>query len=42
MKESTTIKNRRHGNVIEIYAPDLGIVRYSLEGEFITFLEPKI
>lgn len=30
----------RHGHIIDIYAPDIGGVRYTSEGEFITFLEP--
>ncbi len=30
----------RYGKVIDIYAPNIGGVRYSAEGEFIGFLEP--
>lgn len=29
----------RFGNVVDIYAPDMGGVRYSINGEFIGFLE---
>ena len=32
---------KRFGQVIDIYAPDIGGVRYSAEGKFIGFLEPK-
>ncbi|NGX58957.1 MAG: hypothetical protein KR126chlam3_00099 [Chlamydiae bacterium] len=31
---------KRFGNVVDIYAPDMGGARYRADGEFIGFLEP--
>ncbi len=30
----------RFGDVVDIYAPNIGGARYTIEGEFIGFLEP--
>lgn len=41
-REYVIHESHRLGKIVDVFAPDVGGVRFSFEGEFIGFLEPRL